>query len=621
MRKSGFLLALLATVLTACGGSGDGKDDAFRPPANGGNGTAATVSSVTVLTDTPVIPSDGLTPANISVLVRNASNQFMANVPVAISADGDAGLAIVSAVTDDNGVAKATLSTAGNPTSRPITVTGNAGGISATTTVNVAGSTIDIQGPESLVTGTTGNYTIVLTDSANNPVRGRQVALSTQPASTLSTANVTTDSNGRATFTMTPTGNASVTITAKGIGETRTKQVTVSGDSFSFTSPAPGTQYSLNDSVTFTVNWLSGGVPVNSGTVNFSTTRGTLTTPAQVTPVGGNASVTLTSFIAGETVVTAVNSSGGSTQNRIVFIASTPSTINVQANPFTVGINQSSTITAVVRDPNNNLVVGKVVEFELTDTTGGTLSLGSAVTDSQGRARTVYTASSTTSATNGVRITARVQGAAVTDYVDLTVAGAPLFLVFGTGNTIEEINNDTQYRLNYTVQVTDANGAGVSGVPVTVSALSWNYAKGKRVAGATAWGTQRNAVCISEDRVTGNPSYDFNGILDPGENQNGLNPISGAVTLEPGNVATVSPGNGTTDANGFLPFTVVYPQDHAGYVQIVLRARTAVQGTAFSKDTLAFWLPGSAADFNNLQSAPPGIESPYGVGASCSDFD
>ena len=616
MRKTGILaVALLALGLVACGS----EDDAFQ--SGSGPAGAGKVASVTVVTDTPTIASSGLTPANVSVLVRDTNNQFLKGVPVQFSASSG-GLTIVSAVTDENGIAKATLSTAGDPSIRSITVSAQASGQSGQVSIGVTGTTLSIQGPDSLVTNTAGSYEAVVVNSGGGPVVGQAVTLSSQPTATFSATSVTTDANGRAAFTMTPTSGTSVTLTAAAAGATVNKSVSVSADSFTFTTPAANAAFGLAPTVaTLSTSWSSAGAPVSAGTVTFSTTRGTFTSPASVTPAGGVASVTLNSTTAGEAVVTATNSNGGSTQRRIAFVAANATQLDLQANPFTVGINQSSTITAVVRDPNNNLVAGKNVVFGLSDPTGGSLSVGTAVTDSQGRASTVYRASTTTSASNGVRITATVQGTAVTDLVDLTVAGSPLFLVFGTGNQIEESTDGTQYKVNYTVQVMDSTSAGVAGVTVSLSALSWDYIKGHRVAGATAWTTQVNATCVNEDRFTGNPQYDFNGILDPGKNQNGNN-LSGVPSMESGGIVTiVTGGSSVTDANGRVQFSIVYPQEYAYYLYVVLRARTAVQGTEFTRETLPFLLSGVSTDFNNITIAPPGMTSPFGNAASCSTFN
>jgi len=122
MRKTGILAAaLLVLGLAACGSD----DDAFQ--TGSGPAGAAKVASVTVITDTPTIPSSGLTPANISVLVRDTNNQFLKEVPVQFSASSG-GLTVTNGVTDANGIAHATLSPSGDTSNRNITVTAQASG-------------------------------------------------------------------------------------------------------------------------------------------------------------------------------------------------------------------------------------------------------------------------------------------------------------------------------------------------------------------------------------------------------------------------------------------------------------------------------------------------------------
>ena len=608
MRKTGILAAaLLVLGLAACGS----EDDAFQGGSGAVNGSVATV---TVITDSPTIPSSGQTPATVSALVRDSNNQFVKDVQVQFSSTSG-GLAVTNAVTDANGIARATLSTAGDPSTRSITVSAQAAGRSGEVTIGVTGTSVSIQGPDSLVTNTAGSYEAVVVNSGGNPVAGQVVTLTTAPAATLSVATVTTDANGRAPFTMTPTSNAVIALTAAAAGATTSKSVSVSADSFTFTSPAADQTFTLAPTpAPVTITWSSGGAPVSGGTVTFSTTRGTIATPVVVTNGSGQATATVTSATAGEAVVTATNING-STQRRIVFVASNASQIDVQANPFTVVINQSSTITAVVRDANNNLVASKTVVFGLSDPTGGSLSVGTAVTDGQGRASTVYRASSTTSAASGVHVTASVLNTAVTDTVDLTVAGSAVSLKIGTGNVIEEINSGTQYKVPYVVQVTDANSKGVPGIAVSLSALSWDYIKGKRVAGATAWGTQPSASpCTNEDRLLMSAQTDFNNKIDLGEDFNGNG------RLESGNIVTiVTDGSNVTDKDGFLQFSIIYPQEYAYYVSLILRARAAVQGTESTNERGPDLLSGISTDFNNITIAPPGMVSPFGQATSCSD--
>src|SRR5262249_53906709 len=152
-----------------------------------------------------------------------------------------------------------------------------------------------------------------------------------------------------------------------------------------FTAPAaPIAPIPLSTVTTLTVHWTSNGTPVADGTaVNFSSTRGTLSA-SSATTVGGNASVTIQSTTSGPAVVSATGTGVATTPN-LDFVATNPASVAVQASPATIPVQGSSTISAIVRDPNNNLVEGKAVDFQLTDITGGSLSVASAVTDAQGR--------------------------------------------------------------------------------------------------------------------------------------------------------------------------------------------------------------------------------------------
>jgi hypothetical protein len=608
MRKSGFLLSFIALALSACGAG----DDAFVGGTGGGGVPASPAATLTLITSTPTISSDGAAPAQISAFVRDARNQFMADVPVIFSANSG-GLLVTQGRTDVNGLATATLSSAGDPSSRTITVTAIAGNVTATIDVGVAGSILTVQGPNALTAQQQGTYTITLNDAGNRGIPGRAVTVASQRSNALSAASVVTDSSGRATFTMTASNSGNDTITVTGLGLTATQAVAVNSDSFTFVAPTAATEVPLGASQTVTVRLrVNGAVPSPARSVSFSTTRGTVTPTSIMTDGNGDATVTVSANNAGGAIITA--SSGQSTaQLPLEFIAQTPASIDVQPSAFTIATSQTSTITAVVRDASNNLVKNQTVVFTLDDVTGGTLSVGSAITDSQGRAQTIYTASNTTSANEGVKITATVAGVAPRQ-VALTVARREVFLSLGTGNELEEPNT-AQYKIEYIVQVTDASGNGVANVPVSLRVLSDRYYKGWRVAAtppATGWGTNYSVPggCQDEDTLT--PGGLRNGVLDAGEDFNS----SGR--LEAGNIASVSPSNAVTDSQGFVLVNVFYPQEYAYYLDVALSASTTVQGTEYVR-TSRFRLSGSATDFNSTNNAPPGVVSPFGVGVTCSD--
>jgi Bacterial Ig-like domain (group 1) len=610
MRKTGILSALLAlATLAGCGG-----DDSFGGGGAAGPGGPATVGSLTLITSSPTVPSDGTTPATISAFVRDANNNFLKDVPVVFSASSG-GMLITQGTTDVNGLATATLNSAGDPSRRTITVTAVAANITRTLNIDVTGSTLSVQGPAALTLSQQGTYTVTLLDSGSRPVANQAVTVASARSNTLSAGTVTTNANGTATFNMTAANGGNDTITVTAIGLTSTQAVAVNSDNFTITAPAANTEVALGASQTVTARWLVNNAPVVGQTVNFATTRGTLSASSAVTDASGNASVSVSAANAGGAVVSAT--SGTSTaQVSLEFVALTPSQIDVQPSVFTLATTQTSTITAVVRDAAGNLVKNVTVVFTLNDVTGGTLSRGSAVTDSQGRAQTIYTASSTTSANEGVKITGTVQGTAITKTVSLTVARREVFISIGTGNSLEEPNT-AQYKIEYIVQVTDSNGNGVANVPVSLRILSDRYYKGFRLAAlapANGWTTQYSVAggCADEDSVPvpGQPTFLRNGILDTGEDFNN----SGR--LEAGNIASVTPSNAVTDTNGFVLVNVFYPQEYAYYLDVSLSASSTVQGTEYVR-TSRFMLPGIASDFNDRDKAPPGPSSPFGTAGSC----
>ena len=613
---------VVALVLAACG-----SDNTLTPGGGGNplNPGGPDVSGVTVLTSSPSLPSDAAQTVTISAIVRDTNNVAMPDVTVILSTDSGT-LTIQNAVTDASGIVTAVLNGGGDPTPRTITVTADAQGVIGQVSVDVIGTDINITGPAALAQGDSATYTIVLVDAAGNGIAGETVNIASANGNTLASATLTTDISGQAQVDLTAAAAGADTLTVDALGIMAQTTLNVSDDSFVLTAPAAGTEIDLNTNATVTLEWSVGGVPQAGQTISFSSTRGTLSAATAVTDGAGIATVQVSSTNAGPAVITATNAGGTSTQVIVEFIATIPDNIDVQANPFTIGPAEQSAITAVVRDAANNLVKNAVVNFDLQDVTGGQLSVASATTDSQGRATTFYTSSSTTSSQNGVVITATVQGTAISDSVGLTVAQRELFISIGTGNTIFEPNS-AQYRVEFAIQITDSQGNGVEGVTVQAGILSEAYYKGFWFFDALAgvWVYNPTAgPCIDEDSFL--PGFERNGVLDPGED------LNGSGRIEAGNIATAvaqtgTGGTFTTDSGGFGIVDVFYPQQHALWVAVTLEATTSVQGTEFAEAT-TFIVPVNGEDIDDENESPPGvisqvtglIGSPFGQSNNCADL-
>ena len=612
MRKLSYFTTLVAMLfVAACGDSGEGFVGSGGG-TGGGTGAAIDVSAVSVLASSPSLPSDPGQSLDITVVVRDVNNVAVGGVTVILSSDSGI-LTVLDPITNANGVVSAQINAGGDPSTRTITISADANGVVGSVGIDVLGTTLSLSGAASLAQGDSAPYTIVLSDAGGNGISGQTVDISSSAGNTLESNSLTTDVGGQAQVLLTASAAGLDTLTATALGISATQDLVVSDDSFSLTAPLSGDEVLLNTPATIELTWSIAGVPQVGQNISFSATRGTLSSFSAVTDGAGVATVTISSNNAGAAVITATNSAGTTTGVQIEFVADVPASISVQASPFTIGPGEQSAITAIVRDPANNLVKNEIVVFVLDDVTGGQLSVAQAVTDSQGRAQTFYTASSTTSANNGVSVTASVQANnAISDAVTLTVAQRELFISIGTGNSIFEPNT-AQYRVEFVVQVSDSQGNGVEGVNVQVGILSDYYYKGfwtyDQV--ASAWvQILRAGPCADED-------VNRNGVLDAGEDFNG----SGRV--EAGNVAAAVPqtgSNGTfvTDTGGFGIVDVFYAQDHARWVQTTIEATTSVQGTEFAKAS-SFILPINGDDVDDENTVPPGVNSPFGVSTNCAD--
>jgi hypothetical protein len=611
----------LRALATSTSVAGSTSVTVTPPPS----GTGAPVPSrIDLLVSSPQLGSNGAESVTLTALVRDAAHNLVSGVLVNFSADSG-GIQVTNGTTGATGTATAILTTGGDQRNRTINVTATIGNISSTNTVQVSGTTLSISCASTLVLGATTRLSIFLRDSAGVTIPNQSITVSSALGNNLSAAVVKTDVTGQANVDVTARVPGDDTIQVSALGATVTATLTVSAANFVITIPAPAAQVSLNTPQAVTIHWDQAGVNQIGQTINFFATRGSFTTTLACPPVAvptisvqtdtqGNATVNICADNAGPAVISAAAnmSSGPSSQVSIEFIATTVASLVLQAASTTLGVNapgnstQQSVITAVVRDAQGNLVKNQTVSFSLKDVTGGQISPASAVTDSFGRASTLYTAGSVPSAKDGVVISAAV--GMVQDTVTLTVAEQALFVILGTGNVVS-IPSDTQYALPYSVLVTDATGNPVPNAAVELSVLPTGfYQKGFYSPFFNATGACTGFGKVLTSTACRNEDSNFNGILDSGEdfNHNGR--------LDPGNVATV-PATVNTNATGFAFFDVVYAREFT-WVEVVLEARTVVAGSE-GTSLVRFFLPGAASDFNNCTVAPPGQISPYGVATTC----
>jgi 3D (Asp-Asp-Asp) domain-containing protein len=611
-------LALVAS-LAACGGGGGCASSAACAPAAAAATTtvvvtpAETPATVEVLTSSNTLLSAG-SEVVITAFIKSATNVGMAGQTVTLAASSGSLLAS-SLTTDANGVVTAKLTAGSNKFNRDITVTVGAGSVSGNVVIPVTGTRISVAGDGSLQAAAVAQYTVRALDSSGNPISGASIAVASVLGNSLG-AVPPTDTSGNTSFIYTANRAGTDTITVTGLGVTAKTTVSVNAIDFAVLSPASNVAIPVTGSQVITVRYRNLGAGVAGATVNFSTTRGTFLAASAVTNAAGEATATLSSTTAGPATVVAQIPGIGQANLPVQFVATTPATVVVQANPGAVspnlsGTSNQSTVEAVVRDAAGNAVQGRQVNFStLKDLSNGTLQPGNAITDFNGRAQVQFIPGANSTPANGVVIQAVVASTAITATTSLTVNGQALFITIGFGNTIGNVD-ETTYRKPFSVYVTDANGVAVGNQIVTLSVIPETYSKG-----TLGW---NGVVWTYSSPPTGCPNEDANGngILDAGED-NG--PISGNNdgSLTPGNIAVSAPGSVTTDTSGRATFDLQYGEQYAPWAKVRLSARAAVGGTE-SKQSILFDLSGLASDFNVETVAPAGAVSPFGIATSCTD--
>ena len=618
----------LAGFLTACGGGG-GNPGVQVP---GDNATTPVTTTTTVVTTTTAV----VTPASVEVLasanevlsagaevvitavVKNVNNVGMADQTVTFAVNGGATLRAPSVTTNADGVATARLSAGANKALRNVTVTVTSGTASGAITLPVTGTRVTLTGPTSLKLNDAATYIARLVDSSGNGIGGQTINVASALGNPLGASVLTTSPSGEASFIYTAGISGTDAITVSGLGTSAQAVVGISSIDFTVMSPASNTQVIVNNSQTITVRYQVANVPQVGVNVLFSTTRGVLSAASATTNSSGEATVSVSSTSSGPANVVAQIPNVGQVTLPLQFVATTPVSLVLQANPGAVlpntggGTSNQSTVEAVVLDASGNAVANRQVNFTILedDGNGGTLSTPTALTDANGRAQVQFISGAQSTRTNGVVLQGTVAGTSISGITSLTVNGQALFISIGFGNTISN-KDETTYRKLFSVYVTDANGNAVGNQVVTLSTIPLEYGRGFLDWSGTIWTTSTTtSPPLGARTVCPNEDLNQNGVLDSGEdaNRNGQ--------LTPGNPVVVAPGTVTTDAQGRATFALEYGEQYVPWLVVNIVARASVGGTE-SRSTLIHPLTGLASDFSSETIPPAGRLSPFGITQSC----
>jgi len=590
-----------------------GETDSTTFSSEGSTTVSEEPASLELYANNIQLASSGSDEVELIALVKNEQSVLMEGVEVSFSAQTGDGveLQLTQPVTLSDGTARAILTSQNDKSNRTITITAGAGSLSESVDITIRGTEVIINGASSVILNDTVDYTIRLQDSDGQPIDNEDVVLSVTNG-TLSSTTVNTGANGQATVSYTASASGENTITASALNAETSFTVQVQQDEFNFVN-LPTEEVPLGQTQTITVQWRQNNTPVVGQEVTFSASRGVIDGNATVqTDAEGQASIDISANNAGISSITATASDGSgnvlvSALTQIEFIATTPATIIADATLDNLGPDgQTSTISAVVRDANNNLVKNSVVNFTVSDVSTGFVSPSQATTDSKGIATTVFTSGSVSS-NEAVIITASIaDDESISDEVALTVGARAFDIVIGTGNEIETPST-TSYLKKFAVFVSDSSGRPVSNVNLTASInpVKYNedgvYLKGRWVYNDvdSIWNVVDVFQCDNEDE-------NDNGILDEGEDTNEDQ------QLTPGIVGTVTlSNNGVTDENGFAELEYRYPESYAVWYFAEITVFGQSTGSE-AQASMKYQLEILADDITDEGRSPPA--NPFGTG-------
>ena len=420
--------------------------------------------------------------------VQDERDDAFEGVPVTFTVtSGDGTLSTTSTATNTNGRAESTLTLGPNPGTNTVTV--SAAGIPEGQTFNA----VDIRVPKTLeiISGNDQEglpgfalakpFVVEVRDQADTPLPGVQVTFSVaRGGGTLSGTSATTDSNGRAEgfLTLGPSpGRNTVTVSVTGIARTetfnsegirtpKTLEIFSGGDQ----EGAPGA--ALENPFVVEVRDRA-DTPVPGVQVTFSVTSGggTLSATSVTTNSNGRAESTLT--LGPNPATNTVTVSVAGSQEKETFNAEgvrTPKTLEI----FSGGDQEGAPGAALdkpfaveVRDGTDKPLPGVEVTFSVTGG-GGTLSVTSATTDSNGRAESTLTLGPNPGRNT---VTVSVTGIARTETFNSEGIRTPKTLEIFSGGD-QEGAPGAALENPFVVEVRDQSGDPLPGVQVTFSVSS-----------------------------------------------------------------------------------------------------------------------------------------------------
>jgi len=617
----------LTLALVACGGGGGsagtpiaGSGSTVPPPdseVTTPESVNLSVASLRINSILDTLNADGTSTLTLTLFALTSGNAAVNGAKIDVAATNGVILSTPSVVTTADGATVTMTAVSSDQTNRVSTVTAsctNCTASPATTQIKVVGASIALTNAGStslIVGGATSTISAAVKSFSGASLSGVDVSFAvTDPLVLgLSVASAKTNSAGVAQVTVSGLKAGSAVVNVSALGNAASQAYTSGAPAavLAVTSPSNNSVLETNASQTITVS-----APAGATSVTFATTLGSFANGqvSQSIPVAsGIATATLTAIQAGTATVTVIDTLKNIANVTIVVSppVSAANKILLNASQTTLPISladggqNSLTLTAraIASDGLNDQAVANVpILFTMTGGPGAGESLTPALayTNSAGTASATFTSGSVASISNGIVVSARIQGTAVqtgalpsNNNVLLTVGGQALSVTFGPASVLDESTDKTLYVQAYSVQITDANNNPVANQVVTLRMRPVAFSTGPAC-------TVEKTYCTED--VNGNGSRDAGEdgtrtllalAIEAGSCPSAAPPPTGTLdlALTPSN----SDGGGipatvTTDINGTAAFNLTYLKGSALWVVNRLTATVSSNGTETSKSTI-----------------------------------
>jgi hypothetical protein len=499
--------------------------DSLGFKVNMGTPTGPSAATSSIVASSSTVTADGTSATTLTVTVKDASGNVMANTAVTLSASGSANnFGAISGTTDANGVFKTTLS---STLAQNETITASEGGVLEQTSVSfVAGSpsatTSSLVASSATVAAdgtSTTTLTVTVHDAHGNAVAGTAVTLSASGSSnTFGAISGTTDAHGVFTTTLASTlvQNETITATEGSVHEQTSVSFVTGGPSAntsSLVASSPTVTADGTSTTTLTVtvdDALGHAIAGTAVTLSGSGSANSFGAISGITDANGHFTTTLASTLAQTETITATE---GSVQEHttVSFVAGAASatTSSIVASSPTVAADGTSTttLTVTVEDAHGNAVGGTAVTLSASGTSNAFGAI-SGTTNASGVFTTTLASTlvqnETITATEGsvqehtsVSFVPQVSGTVIESF------GSTSLVEVGNNFYLDINNNSTSAsagpELKYGGAVVAAGEFG-GWTPIGVEQTATGYEVAWKVTGAdqySVWSTDSNGNYIS----------------------------------------------------------------------------------------------------------------------------